>query len=316
MTTVLITGIGGDIAQCVATIIRETNAGYRLVGSDTHDQHGGKLYVDSFSLLPRADDSAYVESLMSLVRRESVDIVIPMSEPELDALRNAMASHSGVHWITPGSKAIMVGVDKLMTAQVLTSAGITMPWTQAVSAGLPPAYPCIVKERRGSGSRAVFKASNREEAEYISARHPGAVYQEYLQPDDGEVTCAVYRARDDRVAVLQLLRRLVGGLTGWARVIQDPMIEEICVRAANALNLRGSMNVQLRITSFGPRIFEINPRFSSTVLMRHRIGFSDVLWSLQECAGKPVEFPCIPAGTKIVRTQGAAVINGNEKAGA
>ena len=30
----------------------------------------------------------------------------------------------------------------------------------------------------------------------------------------------------------------------------------------------------------GPRIFEINPRFSSTVMMRHAIGFSDVAWML------------------------------------
>ena len=310
MTTVLITGIGGGIFQCVATIIRESpGANYKLVGSDTHDQHGGKLYVDAFRHLPRADDPAYVASLMSLVDTESVDVVIPMSEPELDALCDVMAGHSGLQWITPGPEAIKIGVDKLMTAQALTSAGIAMPWTQSVSAGLPLAYPCIVKERKGSGSRAVFKAGNREEAEYIAARHPGAIYQEYLQPDDGEVTCAVYRTRDDRVAVLQLLRRLVGGFTGWARVIQDPAIGEICTHAANALNLRGSMNIQLRMTASGPRIFEINPRFSSTVLMRHRIGFSDVLWSLQECAGRPVVFPRIPAGTMIVRTQGAAVIN-------
>lgn len=310
MTTVLITGIGGDIAQCVATIVHESaGARYKLVGCDTHDQHGGRLYVDTFRQVPRAGDAAYVESLMSLVKAESVDIVIPMSEPELDVLCHVMSEHPGVHWITPGPQVIKVGVDKLLTAQALASAGITTPWTQSVSAGLPPAYPCIVKERKGSGSRAVFRANNREEAEYLSARHPDAIYQEYLYPDDGEVTCAVYRTCDDRVAVLQLLRRLVGGFTGWARVIQDPAIQETCVRAAHALNLRGSMNIQLRMTVSGPRVFEINPRFSSTVLMRHRIGFSDVTWSLQETAGLRIEFPRIPAGTTIVRTQGAAVIN-------
>lgn len=310
MTTVLITSIGGDIAQCVATIIREcTSTSYRLVGSDVHDQHGGKLYVDAFRRLPRADDPAYVESLMSLIRAESVDIVIPMSEPELEALCDVMATHSGIRWITPGSKVIKAGVDKLVTAELLAGAGLAMPWTRPVSAGPPAAYPCILKERKGSGSRAVFKANDREEAEYISARHPDAVYQEYLLPDDGEVTCAVYRSRDGRMAVLQLLRRLVGGFTGWAQVIQDPEIREICTRTADILDLRGSMNVQLRVTASGPRIFEINPRFSSTVLMRHRIGFSDVLWSLQESAGLQVEFPDVPAGTRIVRTQGAAVIN-------
>jgi len=34
-----------------------------------------------------------------------------------------------------------------------------------------------------------------------------------------------------------------------------------------------------------------------------------VTWSVQETAGLQIEFPRIPAGTTIVRTQGAAVIN-------
>ena len=47
-------------------------------------------------------------------------------------------------------------------------------------------------------------------------------------------------------------------------------------------NLEGSINVQLRITKKGPVIFEINPRFSSTVLFRHLFGFKDLEWSLQD----------------------------------
>jgi carbamoyl-phosphate synthase large subunit len=32
-------------------------------------------------------------------------------------------------------------------------------------------------------------------------------------------------------------------------------------------------------------IFEINPRFSSTVLMRNYLGFTDLLWSIEEKFG-------------------------------
>jgi carbamoyl-phosphate synthase large subunit len=51
---------------------------------------------------------------------------------------------------------------------------------------------------------------------------------------------------------------------------------------AKALQLRGSINIQLRLRDGYPYIFEINPRFSSTVVARHKLGFSDVLWSLQD----------------------------------
>jgi carbamoyl-phosphate synthase large subunit len=310
MTTILITGIGGDIGQCIATIIRESlGAACRLIGCDTHEQHGGKLFVDAFGRLPGARDPGYLEALLSVIDSESVDTVIPMTEPELGTLLPAFLKHPRINWITPGAGVIEAGVDKLKTAQALTRLGITMPWTHAVSGGPPREYPCIVKSRYGSGSRAVHKAHDRTEAEYFGQRIPDAIYQEYLEPDDREVTCAVYRTRDGRVAVLQLLRRLSGGFTGWAQVIRDAAVEDLCRRAAEGLELRGSMNVQLRLTATGPRVFEINPRFSSTALMRHRIGYSDVLWSLDEAEGRPVEFSAVPAGTIVVRTQGAAVIH-------
>ena len=67
------------------------------------------------------------------------------------------------------------------------------------------------------------------------------------------------------------------------------------------LNLNGSINIQLRLTKNGPRVFEINPRFSSTALMRHRIGFSDVLWAIDEAEDKVIDFPDIVTDECMVR---------------
>lgn len=63
------------------------------------------------------------------------------------------------------------------------------------------------------------------------------------------------------------------------------------------------MNIQLRITKSGPHIFEINPRFSFTILMRHRLGFCNLLWTLSEARGLPVNFPIIKTRKCMVRTQ-------------
>jgi len=51
------------------------------------------------------------------------------------------------------------------------------------------------------------------------------------------------------------------------------------------LDLVGSINVQLRITENLPKVFEINPRFSSTVLYRHLFGFEDLIWSIEDKLG-------------------------------
>ena len=60
------------------------------------------------------------------------------------------------------------------------------------------------------------------------------------------------------------------------------MIEKLLNEIAARLNLCGSINVQLRLRAGVPYVFEINPRFSSTVRFRHQLGFTDVLWALRD----------------------------------
>lgn len=308
MKTVLITGIGGDIAQGVAMVIKESRQDIRLIGTDMNLEHGGSLFVDEVLQVPAASSEAYLERVREIINIYSIDIVIPMSEPELSVFAPLIDELGEDRCITAGKSVIAVGIDKLETMGTLASLGIPIPWSIEAGQELPSEFPCIFKAQRGSGSKNMFVVQNHDEAVFLANKFPGSIFQEMLEPADREVTCAVYRRRDGHIAVLQLLRKLTGGFTGWAKVINDHETSEMCKLIAKGLNLRGSMNVQLRITNSGPRVFEINPRFSSTVLMRHRIGFSDLLWALDEAEGKTVDFPDITIGQCVVRVQDAQKI--------
>lgn len=303
---VLITGIGGDISQGVATILRERRPDLRLIGVDMHGEHGGHRYVDFFTTVPAARDLGYRDAIRTVALEQGADLVIPMSEPELAVLRPFTELEPGISWLFAGDRVVEAGLDKLATARVLAGLDLPVPWTVPV-AEVASGYPCILKNRYGSGSRAVFVVNDADDAAYLVSRYPDAVFQELLLPAEREVTCAVYRNRQGEVTSLLMQRRLTGGFTGWARVIEDAATTEMCRRIAVGLDLRGSMNIQLRLTDAGPRVFEINPRFSSTVLMRHRMGFTDVLWALDEVEGKRVEFPVLPKNQILVRVQEAMV---------
>jgi carbamoyl-phosphate synthase large subunit len=301
MLRFLITGVGGDVAQGICRVIRESFGDVVIVGSDVGDKHAGLLFVDFFKLVPRADSNTYITSIKSLVKEFNIDMVIPTSEPEIEILTNLSKSILPCKILTPGRKVVRFCMDKFETNRFLDSIELDVPWTIKSDDGLPEEYPCIFKGSKGAGSKLLYVVKDELEARYLKKRHSHTIFQELLLPDDKEITCAVFRSNLGSVAVLQLQRSLVGGATSWARVIFEPDIDRICRLIAKELELVGSMNIQLRLTKDGPRIFEINPRFSSTVYMRYLIGFNDVLWSINDHLGIESRFPGIPVNTELVR---------------
>ncbi|MGI9038200.1 MAG: ATP-grasp domain-containing protein [Gemmatimonadota bacterium] len=307
--TYLITGIGGDIAQNVARIAREVRPGARLVGTDIDLRHGGARCVDTVVALPPADDGGYLDTLREVIAREGVDVVLPLTEPELRVLAEAGALGGPPGWIAAGSRAIEVGIDKLRTMRALAEIGLPVPWTRDARTEVPAEYPCIFKPRTSSGSRLLFTVEDEATARCLARLHPSSIFQALLVPADQEITCAIFRSRNGTVAVLQLRRKLVGGLTGWAEVVSVPEVTEMCETIANELEVTGCINVQLRLTEAGPRVFEINPRISSTALMRHMMGFEDVRWALDELEGTTPRFHVPEAGRIGVKTFGAELLN-------
>lgn len=310
MKSILLTAIGGDIAQGAATIIRQTFPDWRLVGVDMGDRHGGGLYVDMLAKAPRADDPAYLPWLKVLLDQEKIDFCWPFSEAEIGMLASMEPAKIGnATLITPGQHAVAVGNDKYETSLFLASLGLPGPWTEIDSSDLgPSSFPCIYKPRRTAGSKSIFICNALDEAQFFQAKFPDGIFQELLLPADREVTCAVYRIRSGETHVLPLLRNLTGGLTGWAQVIENEDITRQCQTLAEAVGLRGAMNVQLRLTEAGPRIFEINARLSSTALMRHQMGFQDTVWTLKELQEEEISVSLPKTGTIGIRTQNASII--------
>lgn len=315
MTSILITGIGGDIAQAAASIVRKAFPDWKIHGVDMDTRHGGSLYVDQFSIAPAANSEGFVAWIEAYVARHEITYCLPMSEAELAVLAKVSDGKIGqAQLLWAGKEAIGIGCDKLKTAEFISALGIPVPWTLPATADVaPPEFPCLFKLRHSAGSKAVFVCKTIDEIHFYRERYPEAVIQEYLPDGKQEITCAVYRSRSGRTEVLQMLRRLVGGFTGWAEVVDEVQVREQCVRIAEALNLFGAINIQLRMTPAGPRIFEINPRLSSTVLMRHLAGYTDVLWMLEEAAGRDIQPEPQTPGTVLVRTQGAAILPSGKK---
>ena len=282
----LITALGGDIAQAAMRVIRSEYPDFTIVGIDSKPQPFFTNFCDDFHLAPECSDSSYLTWINDLCCKYEIELIIPLSEPEIEFF---ISNNSKIHarFVSANKLASSIGLDKLKTAEFLAQLGDFAPKSFETLADCSLEYPLIIKERRGRGSRDVRLCLNFEEASNYIRLMKFPIVQELLYPADQEITCAIYRFSDGEVRNIQLLRQLSGGRTLWATVISNVEVTKLCELIASALDLVGAINIQLILTENGPKVFEINPRYSSTIEMRHEIGFMDLIWGLDEELGFP-----------------------------
>lgn len=278
---ILVTGCGGDIGLAVGRILLDEKAADSVIGCDIQEDHAGKVFFDRCFVIERATAPNYIDILLRLVEEEGVDLVIPTSEPELRTLCTNDFFGRRELFLTANQKAMEIGFDKYRTAEFLRKNGLPHPWTQIAADGRPQELPCILKSRTGCGSKDVCILT---EEQYHRQKDYGEddIFQELIAEDDAEYTCGGFRSSSGEVRSIILRRKLRGGLTGSGIVEVNPEIERLLNAVAMYLDLQGGINVQLRMRAGVPYVFEINPRFSSTVRFRHKLGFSDVIWSMQD----------------------------------
>ncbi len=287
---ILVTGCGGDIGQSVGKILNEYSLVNTLYGCDISDKNAAKFIYSNFFLGLPCKDPNYISNLEKIVEEKNIDFIIPISEPELRFFSKGNISKIGTaELILASAKALEVGFDKLNTADFLKKENLPFPITHSVAAiDIVEKFPVIMKSRTGSGSSNVSIVRDNETFASLKKGNSDFIVQEFLDGGKGEYTCGVFRSKSGLIRSIILKRELMGGFTGYGEVIENKEIDKLLHEVAEKLDLTGSINVQLRLTSKGPVIFEINPRFSSTVRFRHLFDFKDVEWSIEDKLGLPI----------------------------
>lgn len=307
---ILVTGCGGDIGLAIGKILKDTKSSVSIIGCDITADHAGKYIFDQCCIVDKADSENYMKTLLDIIEKEKVDVVIPTSEQELRLLCEKKFFGMNNLFLAPNLRAMEIGFDKLATAEMLKTAELPYPKTKIITCSMPDKFPCIVKSRAGCGSKDVIVVEDHEAFEAIKRTRPNDIWQEYLLPEDQEYTCGVYRASDNDIRTIIMKRKLKGDCTGSGIVVENNEINRVLHRIAEVLDLKGSINVQLRLTDHGPVVFEINPRFSSTVGFRHKMGFQDVIWALNEKKGLSLlPFSPVEEGIRFYRIYDEVVFN-------
>jgi carbamoyl-phosphate synthase large subunit len=283
---ILVTGCGGDIGQSIGKILLKSKYTKNLFGIDISNKNAAQFIYPNFSIGVPFTHPDYLQRLELFIDEHDIDLIIPIAEPELRFFseQNILKGIGKAKMITASALALEIGFDKFKTAEFLKRENLPFPETfLAKSLKRIDNFPVILKSKTGSGSKDIHKINSIEEFLFHTKNTiDDYVVQEFISDEKGEFTCGVFRSSSKEIRTQIFKRELTGGYSGYGQVIKNKNITTLLENISKKINLRGSINVQLRIKDTIPYVFEINPRFSSTILFRHLFGFEDLIWSIED----------------------------------
>lgn len=276
--TILVTGIGGNVAQGVLRNILSLNLDINIIGVDISPFTAGNHLCSRTYVVPYAYDGQYISTIKSIIEKEKVDVVIPTTDYEVFYLTSNKAKLSTTIAASDTDMA-KIYLDKYLTYQHHQK--LQIPFAQS---WLPSEYKnegsdVIVKPREGRGSKNI----------HINPANPQGFSDEYvIQPlyKGIEITTAFYVKRDGTLhGLFTMERELANGATSKSITTKkyDVELEKIIRKMIAPKGLNGSINIQSIVDDKGKIIpFEINCRVSGTNSIRHNLGFKDVKYTIQE----------------------------------
>lgn len=292
---VLITGMGQTVGIGIYKALKMSSLDCRIAGSDREPRSAGLYMVDEPLVLPDSltQPKEYLKQMAAYCRRRHIDILLLGSEAEVRffaPLAQEFIQETGTFVMVSPASVINWASDKWETYKFLSRQEIPVPATVIPGeADLDSfieqyGFPLIAKPRLGTASRGFQIIENSAQLRCIlGSTTGGMVIQEYLWPDKEEYTVGAFLSAPGQCCgVITMRRELSAGITFRAEVVMDDEIDEFSREVAERSGLIGPCNIQLRKTSRGPVILEINPRFSSSVPIRAYFGFNEPAMAVEQ----------------------------------
>ena len=289
--TILVSAAGAPGTAALLRGLRENGErDVRLVGTDMSERAIGKQLADSFHLVPPGSDPSFSDAIRAVVERENVDVVLPQSSHDLQALSEVRADFP-VPVLVSSPDTIHRSNDKAETYAMLQRIGVKGPdfrrvnGAREVSAAAEelgyPERPVCFKPVFSSGSRG-FRILDPtvDRAHQLLNERPGSVAMLLdeaveLLPDEGGPDLLVMELAtggertidgiaDGRRVVLghpKTRESLRAGLAMHFVTLDEPALMDLADRIVDELSIEHFFNIQL----VGEHVIEINPRISTIV---------------------------------------------------
>ncbi len=269
--------------------------GGRLVAVDIDPLAPALRVADRPYLVPRLDSAEYIPTLAEILRREQVQMVFPLIDPDIPLLaeHRATLEATGARLAVVAGEAASIVGDKWLTQEFFRRLGLPTPrsWLPGQRDPHELDYPVFIKPRHGSASQQTFRVENPAQLAFFSEYVRQPILQEYLPGP--EITNDVICDLDGCVlsVVSRERMRVRAGEVVVGKTVFDAALARSCWRIAESLPAIGPITVQCMLKDGVPTFTEINARLGGGAPLGIAAGMDFPRWLLARAAGLAVDIP-------------------------
>lgn len=227
--------------------------------------------ADKFYIVPRMTAPGYLDVILDICKKEKIDAVLSLIDPELSLLAENKEKFAEVGTKVIGSSYELceMSLDKFEMYNWLINHGYKCAksymdkeeFFAEVEAGKAK-YPVFVKPAKGSASIAISKVYDKDTIEMLFEHGEGLMVQEFL--DGQEIGADVYidLISGEIVSIFTKKKLLMrAGETDKAESFKDGKLFEIIKKFVSEAGYSGQIDIDIFDVNGEYYISEVNPRF-------------------------------------------------------
>lgn len=253
----------------------------RIIAADLSRLAPALYVADAHYLVPRIDAPEYLDTILGICRRENINAVTTLIDPEIELLakNRARFEEIGVEVLAPYAETAELCFDKFKMYQYLTAHGVPTPdtWGDYASAMAAIetgslAFPVFVKPRTGSGSVGARKVQDADTLKALCETDPSLIIQRLMR---GDLDADVYIDTISHKAVSAFSKRkLETKIGGASKTIsfKDEKLFDFIRRITELLKFNGPVDMDFFYQDGTYYLSEVNPRFGGAYLHAYGAG--------------------------------------------
>ena len=250
---------------------REVGNSGRVVATDMSNLAPAVYEADKFYQVPRMTDIGYIDVIIDICKKEKIDGILTLIDPELSLLaqHKNRFSELGVKVIGSSYELCERALDKMEMFNWLTSHGYKCAKSYTdkekfyddVKDGLIT-YPVFVKPVRGSASIAISKVFDGETIELLFAHNDNLMIQEFLNGQEIGADVYIDMVSNEVVSIFTKKKLLMrAGETDKSVSFKDPKLFDFIEKFVNESGWSGQIDIDIFDINGDYYISEVNPRF-------------------------------------------------------